>query len=162
MYRTGHYGVSLLLYAPVGAALVLADATVFALVGGAVVLGLTPLPDYDLRVPFIPHRGPTHSFVFAAFVGAVVGAAGFYGAPQLGLDPQTLGTFGFAMGAFAIVGHLAGDVITPMGIEPFWPLSSKNFSLRLTTADNRFWNWGLLTLGVFVTVVTVGLLVQSP
>ncbi|WP_435318218.1 metal-dependent hydrolase [Haloarchaeobius sp. TZWSO28] len=154
MYRTGHYGVSLLAYAPVGAAMLLAGRPAFALVGGAIVLGLARVPDYDHQVPFIQHRGPTHTLVFALLVGAVVGAVGYYGAPSLGLDPQQLGAFGLAMGTYGIVAHLLGDVLTPAGVPLFWPLSSRTYSFYVTRADNTVANWALLGLGVFVTIVT--------
>ncbi|WP_439026253.1 metal-dependent hydrolase [Haloarchaeobius sp. DT45] len=154
MYRTGHYGVSLLAYAPVGAAMLLVDRPVFALFGGAIVLSLAGLPDYDHEVPFIEHRGPTHTLLFALLVGCVVGTICYYGAPSLGLDAQLLGGFGLAMGAFGIVAHLLGDVLTPAGVPLLWPLSSRRFSVTVTRADDRVANWLLLALGVFVTVVT--------
>ncbi|WP_435332585.1 metal-dependent hydrolase [Haloarchaeobius sp. TZWWS8] len=157
MYRTGHYGVSLLVYAPVGAALLRADAPLLAVLGGTVMVALASFPDVDLRIPFVPHRGPTHTLWFALVVGAGTGAVGYYSAGLFELAPMTLARFGFAVGTFAIVAHLLGDVLTPMGIEPLRPLSSRNYSLRLTRADNTVANWLLLALGVFATVVVLGL-----
>jgi inner membrane protein len=153
MYRTGHYGVSLLLYAPVGFALLLAGYPAVALLGGAVMLVLAPLPDYDLRVPFVQHRGPTHTLVFALLVGAVLGGASYASAPTLGLDPRVAGVAGAFVGCYGIVAHLVGDVLTPAGIAPFWPVSSRNYSLDLTRADSTVANFVLLALGVFLTVV---------
>jgi inner membrane protein len=46
-----------------------------------------------------------------------------------------------------------------MGIQPLWPLSGASFSLSLVTADSRLGNYGLLSLGVFVTAAWVGLFV---
>lgn len=153
MYRTGHYGVSLLLYAPVGFALLLAGLPAVALLGGAAMLALAPLPDYDQRVPLVEHRGPTHTFAFALLVGAVLGGAGYGAAPSLGLDPFVLGVAGVAVGCYGIVAHLAGDVLTPAGIEPFWPVSSRNYTLSVTRADSTVANYALLALGVLVTVL---------
>lgn len=153
MYRTGHYGVSLLLYAPVGFALLLAGYPAVALLGGAAMLVLAPLPDYDQRVPFVEHRGPTHSLAFALLVGVVLGGAGYVAAPSLGLDPQVVGVAGVAIGCYGIVAHLAGDVLTPAGIEPFWPVSAENYSLSATRADSTVANVLLLVLGTLVTVV---------
>ncbi|WP_267639387.1 metal-dependent hydrolase [Haloarchaeobius amylolyticus] len=154
MYRTGHYGVSLLAYAPVGAAMLLADRPAFALLGGAIVLGLSRVPDLDHQAPFIQHRGPTHTLAFALLVGGAAGVVGYYGAPALGLDAQLLAGFCLAMGAYGILAHLLGDVLTPAGVPLFWPLSSRTYSVYVTRADNRVANWLLLALGVFVTVVT--------
>ena len=52
MYKTGHWGASLLLYAPVGYALA-GVRPAFAVVGGAVVLALARLPDIDHRLPLV-------------------------------------------------------------------------------------------------------------
>lgn len=153
MYRTGHYGVSLLLYAPVGFALLLASYPAVALLGGAAMLVLATLPDYDLRVPFVEHRGPTHTLAFALLVGAVLGGAGYESAPALGLDPRVAGLAGTAVGTYGIVAHLVGDVLTPAGIAPFWPVSGRNYSLSVTRADSTVANVGLLALGVLVTVL---------
>ncbi|MFB6219587.1 MAG: metal-dependent hydrolase [Halobacteriaceae archaeon] len=155
MYRTGHYGVALLVYAPVGVALLAAGRSDAALVGGALVLALTPLPDYDQRVPAITHRGVTHTVGFALLVGAVVGGA----AVLADLGPRAAG-FGFLVGALAVGAHLLADWLTPAGIRPFWPLSGREYSLSVTTAANPVANYLLLALGVLVTVA--GLLALGP
>ncbi|MFB6136037.1 MAG: metal-dependent hydrolase [Halobacteriaceae archaeon] len=149
MYRTGHYGVALLAYAPVGLALALLGRAPLALAGGAAVLFLTPLPDYDQRVPLVTHRGVTHTLLFAAVVGgALAGLA--LAVPSLP-DRAGLAAFAFFVGAFAVVVHLLGDVITPAGITPLWPLSSREYAVPLARADNTLANYLLLALGVFVT-----------
>ncbi|MFC4405821.1 metal-dependent hydrolase [Haloarchaeobius iranensis] len=153
MYRTGHYGVSLLLYAPVGFALLVAGYPAVCLLGGAAMLALAPLPDYDLRVPFVEHRGPTHTLAFALLVGGVLGGASYASAPTLGLDPRVAGLAGVVVGTYGIVAHLVGDVLTPAGIAPFWPVSSRNYSLSVTRADSTVANTALLALGVVLTVV---------
>ncbi|MFC7203985.1 metal-dependent hydrolase [Haloferax namakaokahaiae] len=152
MYRFGHWGVSLLVFAPVGFALVLSGAPELALVAGGVMCWFAMLPDVDTRIPVISHRGPTHTFAFAALVGGVGAGAAYLLLPPLGFSTETtttLASFGFAVGALTVLAHLLGDVLTPMGIRPFWPLSDKKFTLSLWTADNKLANYGLFGLGVF-------------
>jgi inner membrane protein len=71
----------------------------------------------------------------------------------------TLGVAGFGgfVGAYAILAHLAGDIITPAGVPLFWPLPT-NVSLSLVGADNTVANYGLLGAGV---VATAGVLVAA-
>lgn len=159
MYRPGHFGVALLVWAPVGFALVLAGRADLAILGELAMVGLATLPDYDHRVPFITHRGVTHTLAFAVLVGAVLGGVGWLvgGQPNEFTD-STLAVFGFAVGTLAICAHLLGDIITPAGINPLWPLSGKNYSLYWTRADNMVANYGLLALGVFVTVGLVSVI----
>lgn len=169
MYRTGHYGAALLTYAPVGVGLLLVGFEAAAVVGGVGMLVLARLPDYDLQVPFVSHRGPTHTLGFALLVGLVVGGglgaiAGAGATGDVGLIPgsQTaaVSAFGFLVGFLAVVSHLLADALTPAGIEPWWPVSSKNYSVQLVGADSTVGNYGLLALGVFVSAVS--LLVAGP
>jgi inner membrane protein len=146
VYRTGHYGAALLVWAPVGLAALLAGFPEAALLGGAGTLALTRLPDYDLRVPFLTHRGITHTVWFALAVGGALGAAGWFG---LG-DPE-LAAFAAAVGLLAVGAHLLADVITPAGIAPFYPLSRREYTLSLATADSRLANGLLLAAGAFCT-----------
>lgn len=158
MYRTGHYGVSMLLYAPAGLLLALLGSPAFALVGGAGVLALASLPDVDLRLPGVTHRGVTHTLSFALAVGGVFAGA-VLALSQSGSTPLPLGeaatsvAFAFAVGTFGILAHLAGDVLTPMGVPLLWPFSSRKYTVSLTRADSTFWNTAFFVLGVFATAV---------
>lgn len=152
MYRIGHLGVSLLVYAPVGFALVSLGRTDLAILGEFCMLSLATLPDSDHRLPLVSHRGPTHTIGFALLVGLVVGALGWlYGGQPAVVTGSELAVFGFAIGTLAIVAHLLGDVLTPMGITPFWPIWNRKFTVRLTRADNVLANYSLLGLGMLVT-----------
>ncbi|TKX85447.1 metal-dependent hydrolase, partial [Halorubrum sp. SS5] len=69
MYRKGHVGASLVVYAPLGF-LVTALASIEVGAAGAVgVASLAMVPDLDMRVPFVKHRGITHTVWFALLVG---------------------------------------------------------------------------------------------
>jgi len=155
VYRNGHLGTSLLLYAPVGYLLV-GSRPLLALLGGVVVVSLASFPDIDHRLPVVSHRGVTHSLLFAAGVGVVGWVAGTL-LGGLAIQPVTLGGttvspalfLGF-LGAYGILAHLAGDVITPAGVPLLWPLST-TLSLSVVGADNTVANYGLLVAGVLAT-----------
>jgi inner membrane protein len=159
VYRSGHLGVSLLVFAPIGYLLVDAGFPVAAFVTGVAMCWLTMLPDVDHRLPFVSHRGPTHSLLFAVAVGVAFAGVATLGVDALTLfesDLPTVVPFGFFVGFVAVVAHLLGDVLTPAGVPLFWPLSGRRYSVSLTRADNRFANAGLFALGVFaVTVATL-------
>jgi inner membrane protein len=163
VYRTGHLGTSLLLYAPVGYVL-LGSRPLLAVLGGVAVVALASLPDIDHQLPGIEHRGLTHSLLFVAGIGAVGWLAGTFLAGlgaggTVSLAGVTLGVAGFGgfVGAYAILAHLAGDIITPAGVPLFWPLPT-NVSLSLVGADNTVANYGLLGAGV---VATAGVLAAA-
>jgi inner membrane protein len=151
--------MALLAYAPVALALVAAGHGGLAPLGGLGVLALTPVPDWDHRVPVVEHRGITHTLAFALLVGAATGGgcllAARYVAPLRTAygSPELLGAFGFGIGVLAILAHLAADVITPAGLEPFQPVSGRHYSLSLVGAASRIANAALLIAGVFATAV---------
>lgn len=165
MYRSGHYGVALLAYAPILYVLGSLDSVVAAGAGLAVVLALTPLPDADHDLPLVSHRGVTHTLLFAGVVGALVGGATWVVAGPSGLAIAPAQAVGLTVGAggaaaFAILAHLLADALTPMGVAALWPASSERYSLGVTTADSTGWNVGLFALGVFATAAAAALAVR--
>mgnify|MGYP006287437421 CR=1 FL=1 len=152
MYRAGHLGVSLLVYAPIGVLLVVVGRADLAILGEFCMLSLATLPDTDHRLPFVSHRGPTHTVGFALLVGAGLSTLGWVvGGQPAAVTTSELAIFGFVIGTLAVLAHLLGDVITPMGIAPFWPVWNRRFTLGLTRADSVIANYTLLGLGVLVT-----------
>jgi len=158
VYRKGHLGVALLVFAPIAFVLLAADRATLAVVTGGAMLWLAMLPDVDHRLPGVPHRGPTHSLLFAALVGGafaavgaalgtVVGDAGSVG----GVSGVSLPVVGFAIGALTVVAHLLGDALTPAGVNFLWPASTRTYTIGLCRADNTVANYGLFVVGIFAT-----------
>lgn len=142
----------MLVYVPVGVALLAFGRADLAVAGEAVMLWLAMLPDYDQRVPFVTHRGVTHTVAFALLVGLALGAVGWLlGGRQAPATAAPLAIFGFVVGTLAVLAHLLGDVLTPAGITPLWPLSSRTITLRVARADSTIANYALFALGVAAT-----------
>ena len=143
MYRDGHAGFNALLYAP--CLPLVSDGWSFevALVGALVAVGVANLPDLDQPLPRLRHRGPTHTVWFAVLVGLVAGVGTGL------LVPATPGAFavGFAVGTGGILAHLAGDVVTPMGISPFAPLWRYHVTLEWFKSKNGRINRAFLLVG---------------
>jgi inner membrane protein len=154
VYRRGHWGVSLLVFAPVGFALLAVGRPTLAVAGGGAVLWLSTLPDVDHRLPLVSHRGVTHTVAFALAVGLVGAGVGVALAPVVGGGRVALGLFGFGVGVLGILAHLLADALTPAGVPLFWPLSGRRRSLSLTRADDTAANLLLLALGVGATAAT--------
>ena len=163
MYSRGHVGLGLLAYAPFAGVALDAGEPGVAVVGGGLAVAIAPLPDVDQWLP-VAHRGPTHTLVFAAVVGALVALAAGVGdgagvARALGIaDPSLPAWTPAFLGATAAVtlcSHLAGDAITPMGIRPFRPVSGVHYTLGLTPARNPRANAAFLAVGVAAVVAAV-------
>jgi len=116
-----------------------------------IALVVTVIPDFDLYVPWLTHRGVTHSLLAAVCFGVVVAAVVARWTDPLALSEDYVrrATLGFAVGAGSIVSHLVGDVITPMGIRPFLPLDSV-YSLNLVYAKDTGANLAFIVIGVVV------------
>jgi len=149
MHRTGHYGGALLVYAPVGFLTLAVGLDGVALLGGAVVVGGAMLPDLDMRVPFITHRGPTHTVWFALAVGAVLGLAGALVGSGAGiLAAVGLGVYGVFIGVLTVGAHLFADALTPMGVRPLEPVDGREYCFDVARAANPLANYALLAIGV--------------
>ncbi|WP_210424998.1 metal-dependent hydrolase [Halorussus halobius] len=161
MFRHGHYGVALVLYAPVGCALLALGDPTAALAGGAGALWLTMLPDWDTWLPLVSHRGPTHTLPFVALVAglawAVTGGVAETAGIARPVGPLSLPTFAAGIAALALLAHLAADLLTPMGVAVLWPATGHRYTASVTTADSTAWNYGLFALGVFATAVAASL-----
>jgi inner membrane protein len=166
----------LLLYAPIAYSLWIADWPGLAFAGLLVIGWTATLPDIDLRVPGLSHRGSTHTVGFAALIAAVWGVIGWVIGTQVtrwlavilqptaetasidgwsavvaqlgAVDGTALAAVLALSGGVAVLSHLVADLLTPMGIRPFWPISSESYSLGVCRAANRPANALLLMLGV--------------
>lgn len=94
------------------------------------------LPDIDLIIPIIVHRGPTHSF-FVCFVLSLP----FLVAYRKEAVPY------FVAG---VQHFLLGDFLTGGGAEIFWPLSRQSYGLpiHLLSLTNICLEWSLFTLSL--------------
>ena len=182
MHRSGHLGAGLLLYAPLFYWHWIANRSLLALVGLVVVLWTVPLPDIDLQVPGLSHRGSTHTVAFALlialawtaigwsvggyFTGTIVPGLESVALPIEGwhrvlsqfrsLDARTLSVVAGLSGGVAVLSHLLADLLTPMGLIPFWPVSSTRDSLGICRASSRSANALVLGLGV-ITIALISL-----
>ena len=151
MYRTGHYGAALLVYAPLGLLLLASGHEALALTGVGIVVGGSMIPDWDQKLPLLSHRGVTHTVWFAILFGATLGGGSWLLAQDLGLAARAgLVAFGFAVGTLTVLAHILADALTPMGVRPFAPFGSTPVSFGLTRASNPIANGLLLLIGLGV------------
>lgn len=166
MHRPGHYGASLVGYAPFASVLIALEYSVFALIGLGIALGVAMVPDWDQRIPLITHRGITHTVWAALTIGGVIGVV-------------ALGVFGSLIAAvtcgiaatLSILSHITADACTRMGVRPFAPIVRTQYKIpfyvlpfiRNPRADSLIANYLLLGLGIVATAaaITLGVWLQS-
>ena len=152
MMFVGHLGITLFLCAPLVNALVTSGYRTEVPRWVGLALAVTMVPDLDLYLPWFTHRGLSHSLLAAVCVGVVVAVvvAARWGDPLASsADYVRRAMLGFTVGAGSIVGHLVGDVITPMGVRPFFPLDSV-YTLNLFYAKDVEANLAFMLIGVVV------------
>ena len=156
MYRNGHVGASLAVYAPFGFLLTALTSVELGAAGAVGIASTATVPDLDMRVPFVEHRGITHTVWFALLVGAVCGAVGAGLGLGTGVATALLfGGVGFLFGVMTIGSHVLADALTPMGIRPFAPVRDDEYTLDLFTAANPLANSALLGLGGVAVAVAL-------
>lgn len=157
MKLLGHLGIVLLGYAPIAYRQLRMGRGRRALVGTTVLALLASLPDVDLLLPGVAHRGITHTVWAALALGLVAGVVGLaVGARSRRDTPTSTGAFAFLIGAFGVVAHLFADAVTPMGIRPFAPVSDVSYSLDLVAAADPGANLGLLVVGTVACCASFG------
>lgn len=149
MYRPGHHGAVMLLYAPVGGVLAAQGHELLGLCGALFVFSAAMVPDIDRRVGWLRRRGPTHTVWFALAFGAATALAASVVFPYLfGLGEDLSLAAGFALGTFVVVVHLVGDALTPAGVRPFAPLVDWEFAVEMKFASDAPGNYALLGVGL--------------
>ncbi|WP_408958232.1 metal-dependent hydrolase [Natrinema sp. 74] len=158
MYQEGHSGFNALLYAPFLPVVAGAASIEVALLGALIAVGVANVPDVDQRLPLIDHRGPTHTVWFAVLVGLAVGVGTALAFPAI---PGAF-RFGFLVGTGGILAHLAGDVVTPMGITPFAPVWRRHVTLDWFKSKNSRINRAVLLVGSSALATSLGIATVWP
>lgn len=157
MFPAGHFGIVLIAYAPIAYVLVVRARERVVTPGLAFALLLTFLPDLDVFVPGLVHRGLSHTVLGMLVLGLLSALAWWaVGVRSLG-HRVARGAFGFLVGALGVGCHLAGDVVTPMGVQPFLPLDPTVYTMTLVAAERFEANLALLVVGIAVHTATVHL-----
>lgn len=148
MHRRGHLGAALFVYTPLGVVGGLLGGIQVAIVGAAVALTLATVPDFDMKIPFVEHRGLIHTVWFAAVVGLpLAGLGAILGLRSGPLVAVGLALFMFLAGVTAIASHILADALTPMGVQPFGRSRRRTYSAGLTKASSPVANNLLLAIG---------------
>jgi len=159
----GHVGISLLLYAPLAWLLLSTGQPAVAALTGLLMIVLAPLPDLDTYTDRLDHRGPTHTVWFALGVGLVTalvaGVSAVAGGAIVGsshsLPPVWVAGWFGTVSTLTVLGHLAGDMLTPMGVWPFRPLSAWHYTAELTPSKNPRANRLCFAAGVVILTLTL-------
>lgn len=147
MFPPGHVGIALLLYAPLAYALAIRGREKAMTAGVVALVLLTLAPDLDVFVPWLAHRGLSHSIAAAVCLGFGAGTVGWASGWTAGARRAERAAMGVFVGFFGGVGHLAGDVITPWGVQPFAPVHPATYTLDLVAARDPTANVALFALG---------------
>jgi inner membrane protein len=148
MHKEGHTGAALLVYAPLGLCAMVIAGSQLAFLGAVVAVGLAMVPDLDMRVPLLTHRGPTHTVWFALASGVVLAILGGQGVAEAGVLAALGGAlFGLLLGTGTVMSHIAVDALTPAGVRPFRPLRDDQYRYAITRASNPLANYALLGIG---------------
>ncbi|MDF9747061.1 metal-dependent hydrolase [Natrinema salsiterrestre] len=163
MYRDGHAGFNALLYAPFVPLVSAGHSLELALWGAVLALATATLPDFDQGLPRIDHRGPTHTVWFALLIGLVTGAGtALVARSSFGAGGGFSFGFGFVVGTCGILAHLAGDVVTPMGISPLAPVSRAHLTLGWFKSKNGRVNRAFLIAGSVALLGALLLAIYRP
>lgn len=164
MHRKGHLGATLALWSAIGFGLASVGFPETAAIALPIMGAVEHLPDADFKIPFMSHRGVSHTIWMALLIGVVTGLGGaLLGDQLIGMgvaDPRPdglevsiktyLAMAGFVFGTLGVLSHYVADMLTPTGVKLFWPLSDTTYTIDVWTASNRIANTVLLIVGVLL------------
>lgn len=158
MLRGGHYGLAMLVYAPMATRFGGPDARLAVLAGVPILLLAARLPDVDRRVPVTSHRGFTHTLWFVALLPlALVAVVAGHISPSSLDGSRWMLSFGYLTALAGGLSHLVGDALTPMGVRPFWPVSDRRLAVGIVRSEDPTVNTLLLLAGSgAMAIVTSG------
>jgi len=159
MHRKGHVGVSMM----VAGIVLLAVPVAYALPIILTLLTTERLPDLDFKIPFLKHRGYSHTIwaalvVATAIAGSVAGGLAYTAVSFESVAPFVNPETTFAVlwvGTFlGFMSHYAGDMITngtgEYGVQLFHPLTQWELPIGLWNANSRLGNNLLFVGGIAV------------
>lgn len=164
MYTKGHIGVTLILFSPIMFYLMMNGFGVWGVAGLITAGTLSTILDQDQNIPFLTHRGISHSIAsaFAVAIFTVIILALIFSFSTMffvplgaiiGVPPMVvLGFFGF-ISFFTIITHLIADLLTPSGVPLLKPFSDKKFGLGLIYASNPVANVAFWLIGWSATIL---------
>lgn len=179
MHKEGHIGIGLIIYSFFTVIFLLLDMINTALIFGIIFIFLSYHPDIDLKIqrktsflrnkylkaviPFLSnllnatkHRKITHTIWYALLWGLIISSFSFiYFSNYETLPRMILSITGFIIGFLGIISHLLGDILTPMGIKPFYPVKNKNYTLDKVKAKNKYANFSFLFLGIIINIIVI-------
>lgn len=177
MYKKGHIGLGLILYSPFLLTFLFLDMSTIAFIFGAIFIFLSYHPDIDMKIqrktsflrnkylkaiiPFLSnilnatkHRKITHTIWYSILWGMIIASLLFLYSQEYNFKTRILLTLtGFIIGSIGIISHLIGDVLTPMGIKPFYPIKNKKYTLDKVKAKNPYANYGFLIIGIVLNLL---------
>lgn len=154
MYRNGHIGAALAAYAPLALVSTAIGGLELGVLGGVVAAGISKVPDWDQHIPFVKHRGATHTIHFAVIMGVLLGISGLLVGATYGILAAIGGfVYGLLLGTIPILSHIGADALTPAGVEPF--RDERHYSYNVVKAANPLANYALLGLGALLSGVAI-------
>ncbi len=159
MYRKGHVGISM----GVAGVVLLTVPVTYALPIILMLLSTERLPDLDFKIPFLKHRGYSHT-IWAALVVSTVIAGGVAGglvytsisfeSVALFVNPTTVFAVLWVGTFLGFISHYIGDMITTgtgeYGVQLFQPLTQWELPIGLWNANSRLGNNLLFICGLSV------------
>lgn len=171
MHREGHHGLNALLYAPIALGVAFLGSVELAVIGAMFFVGTASIPDFDRHfdssmnshrsdlwhlVP-IKHRGFTHTVWFAVIAGVVGASFGTVMAVLVpSVAPEIVMVFAGVCTMGGVLGHILGDMMTPMGVCPLSPIRRSTYSLNWFLAKNTVANYGFLFVGGIALLAALG------
>ena len=107
--------------------------------------------DFDVYIPFLKHRGFTHTLAFALLSGALVLVFGRS-------SPQA--QFYALLASLSVLTHLLVDSLNPSGVPLWMPFSKKRVIFPIIGGLVRYDNWAA-NVGIQLLAIGAAIIIAS-
>jgi membrane-bound metal-dependent hydrolase YbcI (DUF457 family) len=106
------------------------------------ILTLSIIPDVDMIIPLLPHRGPTHSIIMATLLFI----------PLFLINKKRAAPYYIALTQHSLI----GDLIPGGKIQLLWPLTTQHYGreLGIRSPINMTAEWIFFTMSIIVIIKT--------
>lgn len=169
MHSQGHFGVSMVLCAPVLFVSIISEMYVVGVLVCGLMLMFSSTPDIDLKIPWVSHRGFTHTVHFAILFGGFMSIVSFVALTsikelfvieyiiQLSVLSSIvqISSVIFIGSVLGVMSHLFGDILTPTGVHFFSRSNNFGYSLNVCNASSKVGNNSIVKLGFLIVGLTI-------
>lgn len=146
MHKLGHHGISAIATSPIVLWLIYTNNNLLALFAILTTLFTANIPDWDLKIPLMTHRGVSHTIWVPFIIGGMITGISYSVNGTIGIFTTVIMLTTFV----SITSHIVSDTLTPSGAKLFYPIKDKVYTYNMVYSANSIVNGSLGVVSLLI------------